>query len=274
MVIYYALGGGLGHVSRAKKVLASLRMPTYKIITACPNASLVVDKDQIIPLSSTWSQQPERLFFHIITILADENAHTFMVDTFPSGIMGELNITQLQPLYRCCYIARYVNWPLYSAKYIVRGDYHTSYIVDYLHPEQKNYIESFSHSIRYLTLACQESREHTDIPLQRPSWLIAHSGPISEVKELMAYAKEMAALENIEPFYLIASTLQMDEKNVRCQTINQYPINHLFSQVDKIISACGFNIMLETQAYRDKHHFIPFPRKYDDQFLRAKRSRQ
>jgi len=32
--------------------------------------------------------------------------------------------------------------------------------------------------------------------------------------------------------------------------------------------------MLETEAWRDKHSVVPFPRKFDDQFLRAARRKR
>jgi hypothetical protein len=41
-----------------------------------------------------------------------------------------------------------------------------------------------------------------------------------------------------------------------------------------IITGCGFNAMRQTLPYRERHRFIPFPRRYDDQFLRAARRRE
>ena len=52
-----------------------------------------------------------------------------------------------------------------------------------------------------------------------------------------------------------------------------YPASVLFEQADKIFTACGFNAMQQTKDFRNKHHFIPFERRYDDQFERAKRFR-
>ena len=51
------------------------------------------------------------------------------------------------------------------------------------------------------------------------------------------------------------------------------PASSLFAGAAKIISAAGFNVMLETEPYRGKHHAVPMPRRFDDQFARAARRR-
>ena len=54
---------------------------------------------------------------------------------------------------------------------------------------------------------------------------------------------------------------------------NLYPITPLLPFANRIITACGFNLMRQTAAYREQHRFLPFPRHLDDQFLRAARHR-
>ena len=58
-----------------------------------------------------------------------------------------------------------------------------------------------------------------------------------------------------------------------CRIVNLYPITPLLPLADRIIMACGFNVMRQTAAYREQHRFLPFPRHLDDQFLRAVRHR-
>ncbi len=52
-----------------------------------------------------------------------------------------------------------------------------------------------------------------------------------------------------------------------------YPAAQLFPAASRIISAAGFNVMLETEAWRAKHDVVPFARKFDDQYRRAARRR-
>jgi hypothetical protein len=54
---------------------------------------------------------------------------------------------------------------------------------------------------------------------------------------------------------------------------NLYPATPLLPLADRILTACGFNVMRQTAAYRQQHRFLPFPRRFDDQFLRAARHR-
>jgi len=44
----------------------------------------------------------------------------------------------------------------------------------------------------------------------------------------------------------------------------------LIEKAEKIFSGCGFNVMQQTHFYAHKHEFIPFERRFDDQFWRTK----
>ena len=86
-------------------------------------------------------------------------------------------------------------------------------------------------------------------------WLVVHSGPEEEVRELVAYARELGAPKQV----IVAGT---------------YPAAHLFPAAAKIVTAAGFNVMLETEQWRAKHVVVPFARRFDDQFVRASRRRK
>jgi hypothetical protein len=97
--------------------------------------------------------------------------------------------------------------------------------------------------------------------------LIVHSGPEEEVRELVAYARELTTGR-----VLVATRCDLTLPN-GFERIDAYPVTHLFSHATRIISAAGFNVMLETEPYRDKHHVVPFARRFDDQFARAAQRR-
>ncbi|HEX6098614.1 MAG TPA: hypothetical protein VF432_20020, partial [Thermoanaerobaculia bacterium] len=99
-------------------------------------------------------------------------------------------------------------------------------------------------------------------------WLIVHSGPEEEVRELVAYAEELLRVTPNPEKILVATRCPLDLPR-GFEAIDAYPVLHLFPAAQKIISAAGFNIMSETEPYRDKHHPVPFPRPFDDQFARA-----
>jgi len=48
---------------------------------------------------------------------------------------------------------------------------------------------------------------------------------------------------------------------------------HYFARAERVITACGFNVMRQSVNARVRHHFMPFPRPLDDQFTRAARRR-
>lgn len=51
-----------------------------------------------------------------------------------------------------------------------------------------------------------------------------------------------------------------------------YPASMLFESAERIFTACGFNVMKQTEHFRERHFFISFERRYDDQFKRAART--
>jgi predicted glycosyltransferase len=57
------------------------------------------------------------------------------------------------------------------------------------------------------------------------------------------------------------------------EATDEVPVADLYPRAARIISAAGFNVMCETAAWADKHHVVPFWRRFDDQYLRASRRR-
>ena len=121
--------------------------------------------------------------------------------------------------------------------------------------------------------------------LRRPLWLVVHSGAIEEIGELIAYALEMSRLEDVNPRIVLISPeqnndlsfqtpdsgLQTPDSRLRTavEQFDFYPASAFYPVADRIITACGFNAMRQTESYKEKHRFMPFARRFDNQFLRA-----
>jgi hypothetical protein len=103
-------------------------------------------------------------------------------------------------------------------------------------------------------------------PCALPFSLVVHSGPEHEVRELIAYAEELQRIENDDSEIVVVSQCGIG--------LDIVPASSLFAGAKRIVSAAGFNVMLETEPYRDKHHVVPMPRRFDDQFARAARRRR
>ena len=196
----------------------------------------------------------------IVTSPADlPGLDRLIVDAFPGGLDGELCELDV-PM---DYVARLLRWDAYRAA--VPRDlphFETTWIVEDLTADHEAFVHAHSKRIERLDLQVPiASRDDVD-----DYWLVVHSGPEDEVRELVAYARDLDASARI----VVASPHAVDG----CEHVDAYPVTHLFPKAARIISAAGFNVMLETEAWRDKHSVVPFPRKFDDQFLRAARRRR
>jgi hypothetical protein len=235
MIVYYAMGGGLGHATRARRVLEALRIDDAVIVASCKPDPRVTGRYRVA--DSLDGLHPKRI----------------IVDTFPLGLKGELVGIDV-PL---DYVARLLKWDEYRR--CVPGElprFGTMYVV-----------EEVSHTVpcdRVLNLTLNPAR-CPPLAARSAYWLVVHSGPAEEVHDLIAYAEELQNLEH-DPSEIIVVT--------QCGLgLDVVPASALFANAKRIVSAAGFNVMLETEPYRDKHHILPMPRRFDDQFARAARRR-
>jgi hypothetical protein len=105
----------------------------------------------------------------------------------------------------------------------------------------------------------------------RPLWLIVHSGSDEEVAEIVSYADEMRRIEGIQARLVLVARAVPSKLPADVCCLDVYPAALLFPTATRVVSACGFNVMRQMTAYREKHRYIPFARRFDDQFKRAAR---
>ncbi len=238
MIAYYALGGGLGHATRARRVLDALGIDDA-VIVASVRDERVTGRYPVV--DSLRGLEPERI----------------IADAFPLGLFGELAEAGV-PL---DYVARLLRWDEYR-RCVPRPlpRFGTVYVV-----------EEVSHSVPCERVVELEIAATTipcappPAPCALPYWLVVHSGPEQEVRDLVAYAEELQRIERDAAPIVVVSQCGIG--------LDVVPASTLFAGAARIISAAGFNVMLETEPYRDKHHVVPMPRRFDDQFARAARRR-
>ena len=231
MIVYYAPGGGLGHLTRATRVLAALDLEATIVTTS----TFDIGRDVIrVPASLDGHVERHRDF------LGELGATRIIADTFPGGIQGELCGLDV-PI---DLVARILRWPVYREVVpFDLPDIETMYVV-----EELNYSLGARNVVPLdLTPPLASSEPLAD------HWLVVHSGPSSETDELIAYARDLGA-----PDVVVADV---------------YPATPLFASAARIVTAAGFNTMLEMRQFAHKHHVLPLPRKFDDQYLRASRAR-
>jgi hypothetical protein len=276
MVLYYAMGGGLGHLARADAFLRMLNIPDFRIITASPYSVKIFKPDKLILIPSEFEAHPELLTDELQKIINQNQPESIFIDTFSHGILGELNHIAWGNS-EVNYITRRVKWNRYASKVNKRIRFSNTYILETLEPEHQRFIEQDSGQLFHTEIQYPGHETDGNCDLTKPQinekWLIIHSGPGAEVLGLIEKAKNTAIEKIVKPaFYLIT---QVDDINVEGITqMRVYPAHGYFDFADRIFSGCGFNIMKQTENYRMKHCFHPFERKYDDQFWRAEEARK
>ena len=274
MILYYALGGGLGHVSRALKLMQQWHIENYKIMTSAITATRFIDSKRLIIIPREEVNQADQV---VQQLLSNERVSSFYIDTFPCGLKGELSNVSIPTHIKVHYVCRRLKWHEYEKHLKTTCHFHTTHILEEPEPAHRAFILKSSEQVKCLKLAVPSSAsnpkgiiEQYNLPPHQAIWLITHSENPAELKALINYAKDIAQIEGCHPYLLVNTNIENNELNVD-QLIFHYPSYELFPICDRIFSACGFNMMQETKELVSKHFFIPFDRKFDDQFWRAKK---
>ncbi len=273
--LYYALGGGLGHITRARALLSQWNVEA-SILTRSEylgNTAVCAGLD-LMPVPDVFAHA-EDFAPWLQALLHRMRPHTLYLDSFPAGLFGELCGMPLPAGMRIQHLARLLRWDAYRP--LIRSGaprLHQVDVLEPLNPDHQAWLETQAGTMDWLEV--QEPAQEIDervlrdfSALPRPRWLVVHSGPVGETGELLAYAREQARIEGLRPVLVLntqafSGSLRPGELRLSC-----YPAAPLFSLADRIISACGFNTMRQTLAHRERHRFMPMPRCLDDQFARA-----
>jgi hypothetical protein len=281
VIAVYAIGGGAGHVTRARRVIDALGIRDNAFILATPSDPRAAGG---IPLVEIARSLEGDVAAHR-TWLDGIECERMIVDVFPAGIQGELAGFDRVPLdfvgriLRVDEYRRATNdaaWPQFETAYLVEEAAPEVRAQRVVRLELSTVIPSVCEgpgradgSERSLDCAEPPARpgpSHT-LGMTASYWLIVHSGPADEVEELIAYTRELTSSR-----VLVATPCDIPMPSGFAR-IDAFPVSHLFADAERIVSAAGFNVMLETEPWRDKHIVLPFPRRFDDQFLRAARRR-
>mgnify|MGYP006293237417 CR=1 FL=1 len=286
MNMYYAVGGGLGHFSRAIAFIHS-----HPELSVSNTVVMVADRDmyslanhhfrdkswatlKIVKIPTEAFQNRDCLHHWLSRWLEKVQPKVAYLDTFPAGILGEWNGLSHRPG-RIHYVGRYLKRGAYSHSTDICFD--RAYQLEDWHPGQEENLRECSKAIVPFTLQYPEACIPVDLQRKisnwqqegREVWAIVHSEPKDETEALLSYARDIAALEDTHPVYLQCS-YQSSAPVSDVFPCHLFPAYGLFPSVDRLITACGFNLMRQTLAFRHQHLCMPFPRRYDDQFLRFK----
>ncbi|MCA2219731.1 hypothetical protein [Nonomuraea aurantiaca] len=242
MIVCYARGGGLGHLTRVRAYLHTVH----------PGA--------VTTIRTEWPRDPA------VLARADE----IVVDAFPAGLDGEIGAAVPRGP-RVVHLARLLRWEAYRPLIQARPlRFHRTWLAEPVSDPHLAYLESVSDEVVPLALA-----DPPAAPATAPGdWLIVHSGPPGEILELVAYARESAVLEGLSPRLVLVSPAAPPGLPAGVAHLAVSPAWPLFATAGRIVSAAGFNVVRQAAPYRHKHRMVPFPRRFDDQFTRAARARR
>jgi len=272
-LMYYAIGGGLGHLVRAKTFLQMTGLTAQT--TVLTNSEFaedprIVDGLNILAVPNSLQENATDFRLWLIEQIEKLGAGCICIDVFPAGILGELCDLPRNLGVDFWHIARLLRWDQYAP--LINGTpphYSRVWRLEALHPAHQQFLDAHCDLIEDFELIDAPMREQVDCT--DPFWLIVHSGPEAEVAQIIAYAAEIRAIENRDVELWIASKHAPGKLPASTRILDAFPAQIYFNAAERIFSAAGFNVIRQTRAYREKHVVLPMPRRYDDQFERARR---
>jgi len=280
--LYYALGGGFGHLARTRAVLEALgeaASGSVRVVASVDSnapPALIRGLD-LLPIPAHARNDPASFGPWLRGLLHRLRPRTLYLDCFPAGLFGELCGMELPEGLRIVHLARLLRWDKYHA--LLQGDaprLHLTYRLEPLRDEHERWLVEHSQTVQDLAFRPSVAVEEIAPDLRRrlekagrPLWVVVHSGPDEEIEELLAYGREMAAAECVTPCFVLVAPRRPANFPANVLHLSCFPARPLFPLADRIITACGFNLMAETAPYRAIHRFLPMPRRFDDQFARA-----
>ncbi|MFN7990382.1 MAG: hypothetical protein U0529_23135 [Thermoanaerobaculia bacterium] len=275
MLLYYALGGGLGHLTRARAFLHTLGLEGEATLFT---SSRFADEPRVtgglpvvrVPASLDGDREGLRAFLE--RTLAETAARRLVVDALPAGILGEL--AGFAPPHGVVleHVARLLLWERYVAD--ASPDlprFATTWVVEELHDDQRRALEAASGKVRPLDLVDPASLPPE--PLEPPCALVVHSGPDEETIELVLFARDLLRAERSATRVVLASPSRPSGLPADVAWVDAFPATGLFANAARIVAAAGFNAVRQTEPFRERRVLVPFPRRFDDQFTRAARAR-
>jgi len=286
VILYYAVGGGLGHLARASAFLFTQKMKSNEVIllTASPYTHFeALPKGlTIIQISSKLATQASDYQQFLEDILQKHQITDIYLDAFPVGIVGEWKSFFKNKALRFYYLVRLLDWGNYEGLLTdTKVYFEKSFYFESLLPIQEDFIRNHSKEIKQIKLSYPEISLNLDAiqlisSLKKEGkklWLVIHSEPVSELQELLEYAQASAKIEKESPVFLIISQVRLSFHLEDIHYIEVFPSCFLLEKMDRIVTACGFNLMQQTLPFYQKHLYLPFPRRYDLQFERARQRR-
>lgn len=193
------------------------------------------------------------------------------IDTFPLGIIGELSFLKTKiPVHL---IGRNLKIQVYLSDLEKRfgklpdfPQFQSIYQMEEFSSEYYAFLNSyFSCPLHPFPYSPNIQKIDEVYSSGTPYYLVIHSGSSEELDYLVKYADQTMKVDKFDGKLIVIGRENLESQKT---TLKKYPAVEYFPEAKKIFTACGFNLLRELVAFRNKHICIPFPRRYDDQFFR------
>lgn len=275
MLLYYALGGGLGHLTRARAFLHTLGLESGATLFSSSrfaDDSRVTGGLPIVRVPPALDGDRAGLRDLLERTIAERGVDRLVVDAFPAGILGELAGFAPPPGVALGHVARLLRWERYAADASPRlPRFATTWVVEELHADHRRALEAASGELRPLALVDPPSPPAE--PLEPPYALVVHSGPDEETLELVAFARDLFRAEARTTRLVLVAPSRPETLPPEVAWVDACPATGLFTRAERIVAAAGFNAVRQTEPHRERRVLVPFPRRFDDAFTRAARAR-
>lgn len=276
MLLYYALGGGLGHLTRARAFLFTTGLgerATLFTSSRFADDPRVTGRLPVVKVPAGLDGDREGVRALLERTIAALGVRRLVVDAFPAGLLGELAGFHAPAGLELWHVARLLRWD----RYVVEASpllprFEKVFVLEELHEEHRRAFEEASGELLPLDLVDPPSAPPE--PIEPPYVLVVHSGPDEETADLVAFARDLLRSSGAEPARLVlASPARPADLPPDVTWLDSFPATGLFAAAERIVTAAGFNTVRQTEPLRSKRFLVPYPRRFDDQFARAARSR-
>ncbi|MDY3319779.1 hypothetical protein PG637_10260 [Riemerella anatipestifer] len=264
MYLIYAYGTGLGHLKRVSDFINQQSIPVKDcIIVTQSQFGYFWEKDwTVIKLPRSTFCNALQFEIEFKKILCRFPISEVIVDVFPEGFFGELGDCLSLFKGKKVLLARILSneyFKKYPSNHIYNEVFLTESGID---------IENYScETTTEIEIKYQNSKQ-TSLNVPKSSYsVIIHSQPLQEVKYLYQMAR-MYTSEQIVIFTTILEDNLLANDSVVFKM--QQPPLGMLEKANKIFSGTGYNAVKMLKKFHNKTVFIPFPREYDNQFLRKK----
>ncbi len=260
MIVYWAPGAGLGHVTRGLAVLHTLH-PGVR-------ATLVTTSREVcrVPFTAAHDVVVVRpgdrgsLVEAGAALLSAGPVESVYLDAFPAGLRGEWATLGTAGV-RTVHVARRLQLGAYHAavgEHAPRFD--ACWAVEPLAPAHEAWLRQRSGSFDALSLMDPPSPEEAAPPPH--TWLVVHSGPRDECAALLHLA-ERDAHAAPGPVHVVVEAPALTGRPLRYPAIRP--------GYARIYSGAGFNACRQAPRTGARHITLPFARRFDDQPWRHRR---